>query len=93
MNDTASAPATSADFATKAAHLKCMFEELCACAPAAAANATSAAACQAKAKVMEAGHKVVDTVRRHPLEAAAVAIGAGLLVWWLVSRRSTSAES
>lgn len=93
MNDTTSAPDTSADFATKAAQLKCMFEDLCACAPSAAANATSAAACQAKAKVVEVGHKVVDTVRRHPWESTAIAIGTGLLVWWLASRRGNSAES
>ncbi len=95
MNDATSAPdatGPTTDFATKAAQLKCMFEELCACAPSAASTAASDAACQAKAKAMEAGRKVIDTVRRHPVESAAIAIGTGLLVWWLVNRRSTSDE-
>ena len=31
--------------------------------------------------------KVTDTVKAHPLETAAAAVGAGLLTWWLLSRR------
>lgn len=31
--------------------------------------------------------KVTDTIKSHPLESAAAAVGAGLLTWWLLNRR------
>ena len=86
MNDSTPAADCSADFTAKAAHLKTLFDELCACAPGAAKDV----ACHAQDKAMEVGRKAIDTVRKHPVEAAVVAIGAGLLVWWLVNRRQNA---
>lgn len=86
MNDSTPAAECPADFSAKAAQLKTLFDELCASAPAAAKDA----ACQAKGKAIEVGRKAIDTVRKHPVEAAAVAVGVGLLVWWLVSRRQNA---
>ncbi len=83
MNDSNPASAADTDFAAKAAQLKCLFEELCSGAP----DAVKDAACQAKAKAIAAGRKAVDTVRRHPVETTIIAIGAGLLVWWLMTRK------
>ncbi len=31
--------------------------------------------------------KVTDTIKNYPLQTAAAAVGAGLLTWWLLSRR------
>lgn len=41
-------------------------------------------------KTLAAARKVIQTVRKHPLETFAVAIGTGLLVWWLVNRHETA---
>ena len=91
MTETAAAPETHADthaeFMAKVQHLKCLVNECCASAPAIAKEGV----CQAKEAALKAGHQVVDTVRKHPVQVASVAgvaIGAGLLVWWLMSRRS-----
>ena len=45
---------------------------------------------KAKDSALEAGQKAVDTVRKYPVESAAVAtvaVGTGLLVWWWMSRK------
>ena len=31
--------------------------------------------------------KVKDTIKAHPMKSAAAAVGAGLLTWWLLTRR------
>ena len=41
----------------------------------------------AKERAMAVGKQLVDTVRKHPVPTAVAAVGAGLLVWWLLSRR------
>ena len=41
------------------------------------------------AQVREATLQAYDAVRKHPYETAAIAIGAGLLVWWMVSHRKS----
>lgn len=91
MTDTATAPETHADahaeFMAKVQHLKCLVNECCDSAPGIAKDGM----CQAKEAALKAGHQAVDAVRKHPVQVVAVAgvaIGAGLLVWWLMSRRS-----
>ena len=74
------------DFAAKAAQLKALVEELTQDAPALARQVAS----QAKETACNATRKAVDVVRKHPVEAAVVAVGAGLLAWWLITRRSAS---
>ncbi len=74
------------DSAAKMAQIKDLVEELWAGAPAAAKEA----AVNAKEMATRAGRTAVDTVRKHPFEAVAVAVGTGLLVWWLMSRRKES---
>ena len=39
------------------------------------------------AQVRETTLQAYDAVRKHPYESAAIAVGAGLLVWWMVSHR------
>ena len=39
------------------------------------------------AQVRETTLQAYDAVRKHPLEAAVIAVGTGLLVWWMVSHR------
>ncbi len=75
------------DLSTKAEQLKGMIDELCQCAPAAAKEA----ACQVRDKAVAASRQVAETVKKHPFETAAVAVGTGLLVWWLVSRHRNAA--
>jgi ElaB/YqjD/DUF883 family membrane-anchored ribosome-binding protein len=76
-------------FADKAAQLKTLVEELASAAPSAARDV----ACQAKERAIEAGKKVCAAVRKHPVEATAIAVGVGLLAWWLLSRgHSAKAE-
>jgi len=80
MNESTSAPDSTPS--TKS-QIKEIIDEICAASPAA-----TEAACLAKDKAIAAGRKVVDTVRRHPVEATVIAVGAGLLVWWLMTRRN-----
>lgn len=41
------------------------------------------------AQVRETTLQAYDAVRKHPYETAAIAVGAGLLVWWMVSHRKS----
>lgn len=72
------------DFAAKAAQLKALVEELTKDAPVLAKQVAN----QAKETACNATRTAVDVVRKHPVEAAVVAVGAGLLAWWLITRRS-----
>jgi len=74
------------DFNAKAAQLKALVEELTKDAPAIAKQVAS----QAKETACNATRKAVDVVRKHPVEAAVVAVGAGLLAWWLITRRNAA---
>ncbi len=75
-------------FADKAAQLKALVEELASAAPSAAKDV----ACHAKERAIEAGKKAYEVVRKHPVEVTVVAVGVGLLAWWLLSRSSAKAE-
>lgn len=77
---------TNPDFAAKAAQLKALVEELTRDAPAIAKQI----ACQAKETACNVTRKAADVVRRHPVETAVVAVGAGLLAWWLITRRNSA---
>ena len=77
-----------ADFTSKAADAK---DAIGSCYDAAPAAAKSAA-CEAKKRLAEAGSQALQTVRKYPVETAILAIGAGALVWWLMSRRSGSSS-
>lgn len=103
MNDFASHSTCHAELVAKVGHLKALVDELSATITAKEAPAKEGC-CQAielqakalefagKAKdsALEAGQKAVDTVRKYPVESAAVAtvaVGTGLLVWWWMSRK------
>jgi ElaB/YqjD/DUF883 family membrane-anchored ribosome-binding protein len=75
-----------ADFAAKAGEAKDAIGSCYASAPA----AVKSAACDAKQRLTEAGSQALQTVRRYPVETAVIALGAGVLVWWLMTRRSGS---
>lgn len=95
MTNAASSSETSSDFSTKIAHLRHIVEDICSCAQSGCTTQelgckAKEAACKAKDMAVDASRKVVDTVRKYPVESTAVAVGAGLLVWWLLSRRNAS---
>ena len=75
------------DFADKANEAK---DAIGSCASA-APDAVKSAYCSSKDRLAEAGRSAVETVRKYPVETAVIAIGAGVLVWWLMTRRSTDA--
>lgn len=77
---------TNPEFASKAAQLKALVEDLTKDAPAVARQMAS----QAKETACNVTRKAADAVRNHPVEAAVVAVGAGLLAWWLITRRSAA---
>lgn len=86
MSNACHSPENVGEFTEKVGQIKQLVEELVVATPAVAKDAAS----QVKCKATQVGQQVVSTVRKYPIEVAAVAIGAGLLVWWLASRGSKS---
>lgn len=84
MNDIHHANDSIRDFADKAAEAK---DAIGSCASA-APDAMKSAFCNGKERIAEAGRSAVETVRKYPVETAVIAVGAGVLVWWLMTRRS-----
>ena len=84
----ASAPAEV--FTEKAAQLSALVQDLVSLAPQ-AAGAKIGEFKEHGQQLVEGGadkaRTVFDAVRRHPLETAAVVVGAGLLTWWLLTRK------
>lgn len=89
-------------YAEKAAQLKALIDDLLSCAPGAKERVVDEGRRfvdqgrelyeHGKDKACQATRQVADTVRRHPVETAVIALGAGLLTWWLVTRRSSSSS-
>jgi len=85
----------SQEFTRKAAVLRNLFEELVISAPDAAKEQLLglkngiASLCEqgTDCTLSSVTNRVVATVRAHPVQTAAAAIGAGLITWWLLSRR------
>jgi hypothetical protein len=89
-----SSPATE-EFTRKAGELRTLVEELADSAPDAAKeqitnlkNGIATLCDQSKNVTAGVANRVVDTVKAYPLQVAAAAVGAGLITWWLLSRRS-----
>jgi len=80
MNNSSSAGETGDNMRSQ---IKDIIDEISAASP-----AVGEAARTAKDRAVAAGKQVVKTVRRHPMETTIIAVGTGLLVWWLISRRS-----
>jgi hypothetical protein len=82
------------EFTRKASELRTLVEELASSAPDAAKeqilglkNGISSLCDQGKDCTADLANRVVSTVRAHPIQVAAAAVGAGLITWWLLSRR------
>lgn len=95
---TASRPLRSStddsDYSAKLGELRSLLSELAKSAPAAAGATfdelthTASSLCDgAESGIAKASHAVVKTVKDHPVPIAMAALGAGLLAWWLLSRR------
>ncbi len=93
----------SDEFAEKAAQLREQFAELIECCPGAAseklkglkdnaADLYSKTTERAAEMTKLAMAKTVETVKKYPVQTALVAVGAGLLTWWLLSRRECEDE-
>lgn len=85
----------SREFVEKAAQLRSLVEDLARGAPEAAKEQIAgmrrnlAALCEEGTECAAgAAHRVADTVRSHPIQVTVAAVGAGLLTWWLLSRRA-----
>ncbi|GDY12100.1 hypothetical protein LBMAG53_09780 [Planctomycetota bacterium] len=88
----------TAAFSTKAAKVAQLVEELVTAAPGAAkeeiahlAEIGGKLAAIGKDKICAAAAQATETVKKHPYASAVTAaavIGAGLLVWWLIKRKS-----
>ena len=94
MTAAATTPADTDAFNEKAAQLSTLVQELLHLAPQAASAKLGELKEQGqqfvadgKEKASQATRQVLDTVRRHPLEAMLVAVGSGLLAWWLLTRK------
>jgi hypothetical protein len=84
----------SQEFSRKAAELRTLVEELANSAPEAAKEQILglkdgiASLCEQGTEcTIGVTNRVVATVRAHPYQVAVAAIGAGLITWWLLSRR------
>ena len=52
----------------------------------AAADAAMTLAGEARDTAIIGGKKAIGLVRQYPVQATAIAVGTGLLVWWLATR-------
>jgi hypothetical protein len=84
----------SQEFTRKASELRTLVEDLANTAPDAAKeqilglkNGIASLLDQGREGTQGVANRVVDTVRTYPLQVAAAAVGAGLITWWLLSRR------
>lgn len=89
-----SADSASEHVSHQAGKLRALIEDIAKTAPDAAKekleslkHGVSALCEQGKDKASHLVGKVTETIKAHPLQAAAAAVGAGLLTWWLLSRR------
>ncbi len=86
---------SSREFTRKATELRNLVQELANSAPDAAKEQLLglrngiASLCDqdAECSFTSVTNRVVATVRAHPVQAAAAAVGAGVITWWLLSRR------
>lgn len=85
------------DFAEKLGELRDLLADIARAAPGAASETfeelknKAAAVCEScEHGLSDAGQRVVKTVKDHPAQVALAAVGAGLLAWWLLSRRGQS---
>jgi hypothetical protein len=92
---TSSSTTASQEFTRKAGELRHLVEELANSAPEAAKeqilglkNGIAELCDQSASCTRDVANRVVDTVRAYPLQVAAAAVGAGLITWWLLSRRA-----
>ena len=84
----------SQEFTRKATELRTLVEDLANSAPDAAKeqilglkNGIASLLDQGRDGMGDVANRVVATVRAHPVQVAAAAVGAGLITWWLLSRR------
>ena len=89
-----SVDSASEHFSQQAGKLRALIEDIAKTAPDAAKEKLEslkhgvASLCdRGKDKTGNLVCKVTDTIKAHPLETAAAAVGAGLLTWWLLNRR------
>ena len=82
------------EFSEKIVELRALLADIAKSAPAAASDtfeelkAKATALCDsAEGGVNRVTHTVVKTVKEHPAQVAIAAVGAGLLAWWLLSRK------
>ena len=82
------------EFSEKLSELRVLLTDLAKSAPGAASESfdnlkckTSSMVDSAETGLSNATHAVVKTVKEHPAQVALAAVGAGLLTWWLLSRR------
>lgn len=95
--------ANGSEFSEKLVELRTLIADIAKSAPAAASEtfddlkAKAAGLCESACDSAESGLKgatstVVKTVKEHPAQVALAAVGAGLLAWYLLSRRSGKGE-
>lgn len=89
--------ANGTEFSEKLVELRALIADIAKSAPSAASETfdelkeTAAGLCnRAEGGIKEATNTVVKTVKEHPAQVAIAAVGAGLLVWWLMSRGGKS---
>jgi hypothetical protein len=99
MRSAETATADDEAFLQRAARLQQLLRELADVAPAGAREriadvermVVALCAGAGEPEGVQAGESpasVVETVRSHPVQVAAAAIGAGVLTWWLLDRRA-----
>jgi|GEM_PF-3028008 len=91
--------ANGTEFSEKLCELRALLSDLAKSAPAAASETIEDLKCKAsdlgercENGIASATKTVVKTVKEHPTQVAIAAIGAGLLAWWLLSKRGKSGE-
>ncbi|MBA3699878.1 MAG: hypothetical protein H0W78_13600 [Planctomycetes bacterium] len=92
--------ANGSDFSEKLGELRTLLSDLAKSAPAAASETFDDLKCKVsdlgercESGISSATKSVVKTVKEHPAQvalAAVGAVGAGLLAWWLLSKRGES---
>ena len=94
VNDVDTASSASEQVSHQASQLCALIEDIAKTAPDAAKEKLDSLK-QGVTALCERGRitagnltrKLTDTVRAHPVQTAAAAVGAGLLTWWLLNRR------